>query len=106
MKTRNGIYYDLTLSSYIYKLRDTGLTFVFSSDLHLTKFEEQYKKHRNDFNLKLKSRFRLNVNFTTFADIVLYKKIETRGFLILIEGGQKLCQENLKLVGERATPKS
>lgn len=106
MRTRNGVYYDLTVSCYKYKPRDTGLTFVFSSDLHLTKFEERIQEHRNDFNLKIKARYRLEVDFKNFADIVLYKKIEKRGFLIVNEGGQKICQENLILDGEKVTPKN
>lgn len=39
-------------------------------------------------------------------DIVLYKKIETRGFLMVDEGGQKIWLENLLLGGEKVTLKS
>ena len=106
MRTRNGIYYDLTQSCYKYKPRDTGLTFVFSSDLYLTKFEEQIHNHRNEFNLKLKARYRTEVDFKNFADVTLYKKIEKRGFLIVNERGQTIWQENLLLGGEKVTPKS
>jgi len=106
MKTRNGIYHDLHLSSYCFLVCDTHLVFIFSSDLHLTKFEEQYEIHRKEFNVKLNSRYRVNVNFKAYADILLYKKIENRGFLIVNEGGQKLCLENLQLNGEKVTLKN
>ena len=105
MVTRNGIYYDFTKSKYRYKITDTEITLVFSSDLHMIKFEEQYLQHRKEHNIKFSSRFRINILITVLPDLILYKRIETRGFLIINERGQKLCQENLLLIGERATPK-
>jgi hypothetical protein len=101
MKTRKGIFYDLSHSDYKVHLEDTNMTFVFSSKLYLMKFKEQYKEHRKEFNLKLKTRYKIGVNFITYADLVLYRQIETRGFLIIGEGGNKLCQTNLLLDGER-----
>lgn len=106
MRTRNGIYYDLSKSTYRFKVPDTNITFVFSSDLHMIKFEDQFKENRNDFNVKQKARYRIDITMKVLPDILLYKKIETRGFLMVNEGGQVLCQENLKLIGEKATPKS
>lgn len=106
MVSRNGIYYDFTKSVYRYKMEDTQVTFIFSSDLHLTKFEEQFRQHRIDFNMKLKSRYKLNIEVTLFADLVLYTKVETRGFLVINEGGQKICPQNLILNGEKVTRKS
>jgi len=106
MVTRNGVYYDLTKSSFKFTTLDTKMIFVFSSDLHMFKFEDQYKAHRKELNLKLKARYRLDINTTVLADLVLYNKIETRGFLIINEGGQTLCQENLILIGEKAMRKS
>lgn len=104
-KTRNGIYYDLTKSTYHFKVPDTNIIFVFSSDLHLFKFEDQYKNHREDFNTKFKARYRINTDMKVMPDILLYNKIETRGFLIVDRGGQKLCQESLLLNGETVIPK-
>lgn len=106
MKSRNGIYYDLTKSVYKFKVPDTNITFVFSSDLHMIKFEDQFMVNRYDHNLKLRSRTRINVFMTSLPDVLLYKKIETRGFLIINEGGQRICQENLLLTGEKLTLKS
>lgn len=106
MKTRNGIHYDLKHSTYTFKVPDTKVTYVFSSDLHLVKFEEQYLDNRHEVNLKLKVRFKIEVATTNLADIILYKRIETRGFLVYSEGGNILCLENLLLSGERVTRKS
>lgn len=106
MKTRNGIYYDLTKSTYKFKVPDTGVVFIFSSDLHLCKFEEKYKQNRVEINLKLRARFGVKIETKTLPDVLLYKKIETRGFLMVNEGGQKLWLENLELNGEKVTLKS
>lgn len=106
MVTRNGIYYDLTKSTYKFKTPDTHVTYVFSSDLHLVKFEDNYLENRKEQNIKFKARFRLNTHLNTLADLLLYMKIEQRGFLVVNERGQKLCHENLILSGEQATQKS
>lgn len=82
------------------------MTFVFSSDLHLVKFEEQYKEHRAEQEMKFKARYRFEIRLNNLFDLVLYKKIETRGFLVITEGGQKICRENLLLSGEKVTPKN
>jgi hypothetical protein len=105
MITRNGIYYDLNKSTFKFKTPDTKMTFVFSSDLHMIKFEDQYTQNRIEQNIKLTARFRFNIKTTVLPDLLLYKKIETRGFLVFNERGQKLCQESLILTGEQATPK-
>lgn len=105
MKTRNGIYYDLTKSTYSFISKELNLIFMFSSDLYLCKFEEQFKEHRKEFNLKYSVRFKFDVNFTLLPDLILYRKIEKRGFLIYNQKGATLCLENLILNGEKATLK-
>jgi len=104
--TRNGIYYRLDTSKYRFKVPDTNITFVFSSDLHLCKFEERYKSNREEQNIKFNARYRINVDTKVLPDILLYKKIETRGFLLIDEKGLKICQESLLLNGERVTQKN
>jgi hypothetical protein len=104
MKTRNGIYYDLTKSTYKLKLNDNNITFVFSSDLHRTKFEEQYKQNRTEHNLKFHARYRIDMDMKLLPDILLYKRIETRGFLLIDEGGRNIWQQNLRLIGEKVIP--
>jgi hypothetical protein len=106
MKSRNGVYYDLKESTYKFRVPDTNLIFIFSSDLHMIKFEDQYQAHRKEHNTKFISRFRLNISMSVLPDLILYKKIETRGFLVINERGIKICQENLLLIGEKATLKS
>lgn len=102
MRTRNGVYYDLNKS--IYKHTCNGLTFIFSSRLHLNKFIDRQKEHRKAINASLSNRFNIMVDFPLLADIVLYRKIETRGFLVIDKEGNKLCQRHLKCGGESVTP--
>lgn len=106
MKTRNGIFYNLEWSDYRVYVPDTKTTFIFSSKLYLTKFEEQWKLNREEQNIKFRARYKLNIETNLLFDIMLYIKIEKRGFLIINERGQELCQENLILNGEQATRKN
>lgn len=106
MKTRNGIYHDLTLSDIKFKVPDTRMIFVFSSELYRLKFITKYLSHRKEQNDKLTAKFRLTLNTKVLPDLTLYKKIETRGFLVINERNETLCQENLILSGEKATLKN
>ena len=94
MISRNGVYYDLKASSFRYT--KDGLTYVFSSRLHLKKFKEKLIPHRDTINASLSRRFNLFINVPHIADIVLYRKIETRGFLVIDSVGNELCQNNIK----------
>ena len=104
MITRNGVCYDLKKSTF--KTTINGLTFVFSSRLHLDKFKKKVRENRDIVNYSLTRRFNVDVDVSQLADIVLYKKIETRGFLIVTNEGKELWQENLKFVGGTATRKN
>ena len=104
MRTRNGVCYDLTLSEYRHTIGD--LTFVFSSQLHLDKFKVKLRDNRNTINRSLSKRFNLTVDVSKMADIVLYKKIETRGFLIVTNEGNELWQNNMQYVGGKVTSKN
>jgi len=103
-KTRNGIYYDLNYSEFKFYSEELDLTFVFSSKLHLTKFKEQFLQHRAEFNQKYSVRFKIKCSFKALPDLVLYRRIESRGFLIK-EGDTNLCQKFLKLGGEQVIRK-
>ncbi|MBQ8426181.1 MAG: hypothetical protein IJX16_00250 [Clostridia bacterium] len=102
MITRNGVCYDLNISSYRCKV--DNLTFVFSSKLHLDKFKKKYKENRDIVNYSLTKRFNINVDVSQLADVVLYRKIETRGFLIVTATGEELCQNQMVFVGGKVTP--
>lgn len=92
MITKNGVCYDFNVSEY--RVTVDNLTFVFSSQLHLDKFKQRLSENRNTINRSLAKRFNLHIDVSTLADIVLYKKIETRGFLIVTNEGTELWQRN------------
>lgn len=93
MITRNGVCYNLKKSPY--RMEDESLTFVFSSALHMEKFEKQRKAHRKKINESLTKRFGLAVDVSVLADVVLYKRIETRGFLIVCKEGNITCVNDI-----------
>lgn len=97
MITRDGVCYDLAISPY--KTTINGLTFVFSSKLHLDKFKQKIKENRDIINYSLSKRFKVNVDVSKLADVVLYRKVETRGFLIITGEGKEICQRNITYVG-------
>lgn len=99
MTTRNGIYYDLTLSIYSFKIEN--IEYVFSSKLHLVKFKNKYIQHRTEFSKALSKRYSMVLDLPYFADMVLYMKIESRGFLVR-SGGLSIWKENLIFDGRKA----
>lgn len=101
--TRNGIVYELIKSPYIITLN--GLTFYFSSKNHLEKFSELYMENREVLRYSLYKRFKIYMKLNNLYDIVLYKKIETRGFLIQTEKEIFTCLEQVVLDGVKRIEK-
>lgn len=93
MISRNGVVYELSVSPYRHTVN--GLTFHFSSKLHLDKYKKKLKENRDIINYSLTRRFNLTVDVSQLADIVLYRKVETRGFLVVTVEGRKLCQDTI-----------
>lgn len=97
MISKNGVFYELKKSCF--RVTIDGITFVFSSNLHLQKFLDRLEDNRNTINKSLSNRFNLNIKVHAIADMTLYRKIETRGFYVLDDKGNELCQNNLILDG-------
>lgn len=100
--TKNGICYDLKNSPYFcfvgfYK-------FFFSSPAHLNRFKVGLETNRDWLNDSMTRRFKFNMNLDVLADFSLYRKIETRGFLIINEstGVAYECPENIEFRGTTA----
>lgn len=98
MLTRYGVCYNLENSPYIFKTLST--TFHFSSQFYFEKFVEEYRQHRKKIADSLSLRFNFGVTFDSVADIVLYSRIEKRGFYIIYKGVEFKCRENLRLHGD------
>ena len=97
--TKNGICYDLKNSPYFCSVG--FYTFFFSSPAHLNKFKEGLEANREWLNDSMTRRFKFNMSLGVLADLSLYRKIETRGFLIINEstGVAYECPESIEFHG-------
>lgn len=78
----NIIYHDINKSKYYYKY--DNLTFYFSSLLYLNKFTKLYTSYIDEESAKLNNKFNMTVISKKVFLITLYKKIEKRGFRVLL----------------------
>lgn len=106
--TRNNIAHDLNISPHtlVVDYLDEKITYVFSSRLYKEKFLSQMVDNRKKINESLSKRFGIEVIFDRLADVKLYDSIEKRGFLIVLENGEKIkWLNNIILDGNRVTTK-
>lgn len=98
MKTRNGIELNLKESKYLYTLNN--YKFYFSSEFYLNKFTSELQLYNNIESVKLKNKYKNNIEAFLFLSISLYKKIEKRGFYIKdIKTNTEINEEaNFKIV--------
>ena len=92
--TRGNIEYNFEKSNFIAEINN--FKFVFSSKLHLEKFNNRIIENRKKISVSLSDRFNLYISADTIADIILYTKIEQRGFLIIYES-EKITKKFCKL---------
>ena len=78
------IYNDLNESNYTFKYDD--LVFYFSSQFYQEKFTREYSQFLKDEIMKLKIKFKCNIYCDEMILLLLYKKIEKRGFKVLYKG--------------------
>lgn len=78
------IYNDLNESNYTFKYDD--LVFYFSSNFYKEKFIKEYINFIRDETMKLKVKFKCNIYCDEMILLLLYKKIEKRGFKVLYKG--------------------
>ena len=93
------IYNNIDESTYLFEYND--LKFYFSSMFYLEKFEREYSSFLKSETMKLKVKFKCNINCDAMILLLLYKKIEKRGFRVYYK--DLLIKEkylfNLKLDG-------
>ena len=80
MKTKNGI--ELNLKESKYKFSYEGMTFYFSSEFYLKKFQNLLLDYIETESIKLYNRYKIHVNFKQFLALSCYKRIEKRGFYV------------------------
>lgn len=75
------IYNDINESNYTFKYDD--LIFYFSSNFYKEKFIKEHINYIRDETMKLKVKFKCNIYCDEMLLLLLYKKIEKRGFRVL-----------------------
>lgn len=107
--TRSNIAYNLEISPHSFNVDyEDGekLTFIFSSELYMTKFFETIEDNREKINHSLSKRFGFNVVNNKLSDIKLYSLIEKRGFLIKRKDENFKCLNDIKLNGLAMTQRN
>ena len=84
------IYNDINESNYTFKYDD--LVFYFSSNFYKEKFIKEQINFIRDETMKLKIKFKCNIYCDEMILLLLYKKIEKRGFKVTYK--DKELQEN------------
>lgn len=104
--TRSNVAYDLNISPHKYRI-DYGngneVTFVFSSNLYLQKFNEGKNAHREKINGALSKRYGFRIQNNMLCDLKFYTLIEKRGFLIYKGPVKFECLNDIKLDGAMMT---
>lgn len=88
----NRVYLDLNESPFKFEFNE--LTLVFSSERYLNIFLRDYEEYLKNETLKLTSKYNINILTNYFFIIILYLKIERRGFKVLYKNTD-LKKENL-----------
>lgn len=93
MKSKRGVYLDIYESDYYYDL--DGIRYYFSSQLYLNKFKDNVINYVNENSIKLKLRYKINLNFDLFFTLSYYKKVEKRGFRVEDISSEKTISKDI-----------
>lgn len=78
------IYNDINESNYTFNY--DNLVFYFSSNFYKEKFIKEYSDFIKNETMKLKIKFKCNIYCDEMILLLLYKKIEKRGFKVEYKG--------------------
>ena len=78
------VYNDINESNYTFEYDD--LIFYFSSNFYKEKFIKEYYNFIKEETMKLKIKFKCNIYCDEMILLLLYKKIEKRGFKVTLKG--------------------
>lgn len=90
------IYNDINESNYTIKY--DKLVFYFSSKFYLEKFTREYSNFIKDETMKFKIKYKCNAYIDYMLLLLLYKKIEKRGFKVLYN--DKPIRENYLITSD------
>lgn len=103
--TRRGIFHNLKESKFV--ISNTEIMFFFSSKLYMQKFVDEYKENREQLFERIDTKGTLRyLNMETLADIMLYQRIEKRGFRSWMKGVDISCENLHKYALRRMTEKN
>lgn len=103
--TKSGIERDLKITPYYLKLNypnGNEITYYFSSQLSLDRFDSNLGINRKTLRESLLNRFRIKFKLADdFCDLQLYRRIESRGFRIVINGSEVEWLGRLEYSGQK-----
>ena len=99
--TRKGVVYNLYESPFMFT-NEHKLTFIFSSNFNKQRFKISLKENRDNLENLFSKRLGFTPHLSSFYDIALYLRIERRSFLLRLESGEYICQNDLILDGDKA----
>lgn len=99
MKSARGIYYDLKESEYFVCLdiNKERIILYFSSLFLRKKFIDNIGNFIHNENSKITSMYKIDIDMTKLLILSYYKKIEKRGFRVLIND-KEISDSNLSLM--------
>lgn len=77
------VYNNIEESTYFFKY--DKLKFYFSSQFYLNKFKNEYSNFLKDEQMKIKLKYKCNIYCNDMILLLLYKRIEKRGFRVLYQ---------------------
>lgn len=98
--TRNGICNNMDVSPYFVELEK--VTYYFSSKNYMDKFIRCYRFNREEMQDLIYKRLHFRLNANQIFDMLLYDKIEKRGYRVEY-GGERMCRNSVEYVGQIKT---
>lgn len=96
MKTKRGVYQDISESDYYYDL--DGVRYYFSSEFNLERYKTRVKDYVNNEIIKLKYRFKINCSFDLYFQLAFYKRIEKRGFKVVELSSNRSLSKDITII--------
>ena len=100
--TKSGVEANLKISPYAVQNNYNGkeVIYYFSTANNMDRFQTEADTFFTSVCTSLTNRFRIRFHLPKmFTDVVLYSRIEKRGFHVIFEGVEIKCVNDLKLIG-------